>query len=82
MHVQVFLELSATAASLGNTWRGGYPQKAVFLEQFYKPTAVQRATKVISELQGKPKTLAIGSDTMVSNLCALRLPPYISHVDP
>ncbi len=69
--MQIFLELAATAASLGNTWQGGYPTQAVFLEQFYKPTAAQQATKAITELQGKPKTLALGSDTMVSNLQAL-----------
>lgn len=70
MHAQVFLELAATAGVLGNTWQGGYPTKAVFVEQFYKPTALQRATKVVTELQGKPRTLAIGSDTMVSHLSA------------
>ncbi|CAL8467272.1 g6809 [Coccomyxa elongata] len=61
----IFLELAATAASLGNTWQGGYPLQARFVEQFYKPTAAQQATKAITELQGKPKTLALGSDTMV-----------------
>ncbi len=65
-HVQAFLELSALAGSMGFNLRGAYPAKAVFVEQYYKPTVVQRASETIPRVvQGKPKTLYIGSDTMV-----------------
>lgn len=65
-HAQAFLDLSALAGSMGFNLRGAYPAKAVFVEQYYKPTVVQRASETIPRVvQGKPKTLFIGSDTMV-----------------
>ncbi|CAL8467271.1 g6808 [Coccomyxa elongata] len=65
-NASAFLELSALAGSMGFNLRGAYPAKAVFVEQYYKPTVVQRASETIPRIvQGKPKTLYIGSDTMV-----------------
>lgn len=73
LRVQIFLEVSKLVGGLGYLIQGGYPAKATYIEQFLKPTPLEIATKEIARLQGKPKTLALGSDTMV-RACSLLCP--------
>jgi hypothetical protein len=63
---QVFLDIAAYMADLGYLLQGGYPQKAVFIEQFVKPTAEEVILQTpVEKLEGKPVTIPLGSDTMV-----------------